>query len=363
MARASFTYEGQRYFVRGKDERELGAKIEKKKKALEEGSIIVNSNTKVSVWAEEWLTTYKAVDVEVDWFKNMSNILNNIILPPLGSSRLRDIKPLHLKKILNDKSGLSASYLKKIYNIMHEMFECAKQNGLIAINPADGITLPKSKPAEKRRALTKQEREFMLLVAETHRGGIFVKIMLYCGLRPGEVAALQWKNIDFPKQIIKIDSALKQSGAIGPPKSKAGKRIVPIPKILFQNLKQIAGNPFDFVCTQQNGKLHTKTTIKLMWNNIKREMDILMGAKVVRNEIIISMLPDDLYLYNLRHTYGTDLQAAGVPINVAKELMGHSDISTTAKIYTHYSDTAFNNAADLINMFQTKDTSKAVKKN
>lgn len=50
-----------------------------------------------------------------------------------------------------------------------------------------------------------------------------------------------------------------------------------------------------------------------------------MGAEVA----------DDLTPYCLRHTFCTDLQRAGVPINVAKELMGHADIQTTANIYTH----------------------------
>jgi hypothetical protein len=43
----------------------------------------------------------------------------------------------------------------------------------------------------------------------------------------------------------------------------------------------------------------------------------------------------DLVCYCLRHTYCTDLQKAGVPINVAKYLMGHANISTTSEIYTH----------------------------
>lgn len=54
-----------------------------------------------------------------------------------------------------------------------------------------------------------------------------------------------------------------------------------------------------------------------------------------------STLAPDLEPYLLRHTFCTDCQAAGVPINVAKELMGHSDISVTAKIYTHMVDEVF----------------------
>ena len=77
------------------------------------------------------------------------------------------------------------------------------------------------------------------------------------------------------------------------------------------------------------------------WHNFKRQMDIANGAKVYRNQIVESTLSPDLEPYLLRHTFCADCQAAGVPINVLKELMGHSDISVTAKIYTHMIDEVF----------------------
>ena len=70
-----------------------------------------------------------------------------------------------------------------------------------------------------------------------------------------------------------------------------------------------------------------------------------MGAKVYRNQIIESVVAEDLVPYCLRHTYCTDLEIAGVPLNVAKLLMGHSDVSVTANIYTHKSDEAILEAA------------------
>lgn len=53
------------------------------------------------------------------------------------------------------------------------------------------------------------------------------------------------------------------------------------------------------------------------------------------------MLADDIEPYLLRHTLCTDCQSAGVSLNVAKELMGHSDILVTAKIYSHMVDEVF----------------------
>lgn len=76
-----------------------------------------------------------------------------------------------------------------------------------------------------------------------------------------------------------------------------------------------------------------------------------MGAKVYRNQIIESVVAEDLVPYCLRHTYCTDLQRAGVPLNVAKYLMGHSDISLTANIYTDTTPDVVNLASEKMRKF------------
>ena len=73
-----------------------------------------------------------------------------------------------------------------------------------------------------------------------------------------------------------------------------------------------------------------------------------MGAKLERNKIVESVVAKDLTPYCLRHTFCTDLQKASVPINVAKELMGHSDIQTTANIYTHKDQTVLHDGIALL---------------
>ena len=59
-------------------------------------------------------------------------------------------------------------------------------------------------------------------------------------------------------------------------------------------------------------------------------------------------------MYNLRHTYCTDLEKAKVPLNVARRLMGHSSILITSKIYTHESDDTLEDARHLLNIMSTK---------
>ena len=95
------------------------------------------------------------------------------------------------------------------------------------------------------------------------------------------------------------------------------------------------------------------------WETVKKHMDLALGAKAERVKlpgtrrrtlvILEHALAEDLDLYDLRHTYCTDLEIAGVPINVAKTLMGHKDISTTANIYTHSSPETVETARALLN--------------
>ena len=96
------------------------------------------------------------------------------------------------------------------------------------------------------------------------------------------------------------------------------------------------------------GRPHTETSMKQMWRSFKKQaLDLDMGAQMVHGAIDpeTSVVADDLTPYCLRHTYATDLQSADVPINVAKDFLGHKSIAMTSHIYTHLSDEAFTNAS------------------
>ena len=127
----------------------------------------------------------------------------------------------------------------------------------------------------------------------------------------------------------------------------------------------------------------TSSTVQDYWRAVKRIMDILAGAtttwkgkryniqtdgyaKTAHGRILTeekdgedgSVLDKDITLYYLRHTYCTDLQKAGVPINIARYLMGHSDISTTTKIYTHSGEDDATKAKENIDQYNSQNKQK-----
>ena len=98
-----------------------------------------------------------------------------------------------------------------------------------------------------------------------------------------------------------------------------------------------------------------------MWESFRHALALEMGAQTYRGALVTNPVADDLTPYCLRHTYATDLQTAGVPINVAKDLLGHATIAMTSQIYTHLSDAAFASAAaQIIQLDSARQSGKVV---
>lgn len=342
--RKTFTFEGKRYDVTAPTEAELIAKIALKKRDLEEGRKRITKNTTVSDWFDQYLESYRRPSIGAVMYKDLLSQNRVWIKPNIGKMQLKDVKPIHCQAILNKMEGKSKTHINKIKQLLNNMFEIALDNGLVLNNPAKKLKMPKAE-AGTHRPLTTTERKILLQVAESNSYGLWVKVMLYCGLRPGETPQILGKHIDIKGKRLFVDGT----------KSKSAKRWVPIPSQIIRDMEiaKKSLTPFDHLFVNRLGAPVNRTNRRRMWESLKRDMNIAMGCKVFRNEVLPPFwVAPDLVPYCLRHTYGTDLQAAGVPINVAKEFLGHSDISTTANIYTHSSETAFASAEAAINNYQ-----------
>ncbi len=342
MPRRSFTLDGRRYFVRADTEEELTVKMAMRRRDLEEGRVVVGRNMTTQQWFVEFMNTYKKASISPETYDDYMSRWNSKIKPVLGRLRLRDVKQIHCQKVLYLMEGSSKAYLTKVAYTMRQMFYRAKLNKLILDNPADDLEIPYAEDYT-RRAITDYEREITLRVAEYHRGGLWILMMLYCGLRPEETAPLQGRHLDLEARTVTVESAVKKKNKrIGKTKSRAGKRTIPISRDLTARLKAQHIGPFEYVFTNTDGHRLSAGNMTRMWNNFKREMNITAGCKLYRNKLVPPLrIADDLVPYCYRHTFGTDLEAAGVSINEAARLMGHSDIRVTSKFYTHESTASF----------------------
>ena len=107
------------------------------------------------------------------------NLYNKHMKPVLGNSRMRDIRERHLQGIL---SGMAETYSVKtveaVRKIMFSVFDKARSNNLIAINPAEHLDA-QGRPQKERRALTIEERKAYLAACEKHSFGDFAAFLYF----------------------------------------------------------------------------------------------------------------------------------------------------------------------------------------
>lgn len=334
--RKTITWEGRRYEVRGKTEQEACEKLAELITALKQGELAISGDTTVDQWYLQWKATYKEpAGLTKKSLGLYDEKYNGYISPAVGAMKIKDVRDLHLQTILNTQAGKSYSHVSKLRMVMQELFRQARRSRFIIYDPAEGLLLPDS-VKRSHRTITEEERKHILAVAKEHPAGLWVLTILYTGLRPGEAAALLWKDIDFDRNEIHVYKAVESgSRDIKSPKTEAGFRDIPMRKELRERMWEVQGEPDLPVFPNANGRFPSANSLRRMWTTFAEALDIHMGAKVVDGTIVKHALADDLTPYCLRHTFCTDLQRAGVPINVAKELMGHANISVTANIYTH----------------------------
>lgn len=339
--RHRFTFGGRQYSVSAWTRTELIEKVAARKKELEQGQR-QRRDLSVTAWRDEWLETYKRGKVSDSAYSSYKSVLSHLTL----SMPVREVEPMHLQRILNTLEGKSDSLIHKFVVLTKELFECAVDNGLCTSNPARRLVKPRG-VTHARRPLSFDERRLIEKVAPFSDAGPYVALMLYAGLRPGEAGIVQGKDVDLTAGLLHVRGT----------KTKAADRYVPISEKLRSYLEGLARDQYAVV--NASGGPTTKDSRHALWKRFLRELNIEAGARVGRPHLhsphdlpMEDLLAPDLQPYLLRHTFCTDLEAAGIPINVARDLMGHSSIAITSKIYTHRTDKALQDAAVKMNRYQ-----------
>lgn len=320
--RKTFTYEGQRYYVEASSEKELWMKYSNKLRDLEENKINPSRIT-VETWARKAADTYKAnlVPYVRD---NFDYRMQHYILDNIGKMRLKDVRPIHCQNCLNQVSGYAKTTIEEVLIILRFIFRTAVENRLISENPAASLKRPPGKPIHIRRAITDQEEKALLEAVKHVTNGDMFLFMLYCGCRPSEARSIKHEDLDLNSQGNPI---LHIRGT----KTENADRVVPCPVFLYNKHHEGSGLLF----TNTKGQAYNQTSIRKVNERLYREMDLALGAKTYRRQIIESHLSEDFTPYYLRHTYCTNLAKRGIDIRIAQKLMGHSSIEMTASIYTH----------------------------
>lgn len=332
----------KRKFIYAKTIKELEKKAADYERQLRHGTLSSDEKMTFGELAAVWLRDYKP-NISLNTRAGYNTTLNTHLLPKLSAYKLKDLKPHHLQAIINRmaESGKAENTMKKVKLAAVQILQVAMDNDIIYRNVFLKVYVPSISP-NKRRPLTEKEKELITSTYAGHRMGMPALLLLYCGLRRGELIALTWNDISFKDQTVNVNKAAvfnHNKSHIESPKTQAGVREIPIPDAIINIVKEARKKAKStVVCPAANGSMMSETAFKCAWKSYIHYLNIQAGGRVASRSRPKLTVIDKITPHMFRHTYATILYNAGVDVKSAQRFLGHADINMTLKIYTHLSE-------------------------
>ena len=310
--------DGRQKIVYGRTEAELKAAVSSLL-SEDDAGLQVGDHTLVGEWAKIWLSSYK-LSLRAATVRMYRGCYNKHIMPVLGCMELRDVRPVHVRKVMSSIADKSESTQSKVLLTMRQLFETARQNSLLLRNPCDGIKITRHAKSTAKKYLTPEQADTLMRTVTEPRARAFCALCLYAGLRKEEALGLRWDDIGPASMAISRGVTFPDGNQPDPSmelKNRASRRVLPIPKKLREVL---LATPHigEYVVPTSTGEVMTSTVYQRLWKSS-----------------VASLLDFPLHAHMLRHTYATTLYRAGVDLRTAQQLLGHATIQMTAEIYTH----------------------------
>lgn len=264
-------------------------------------------------------------------YNRLQSTLNVINKSEISHEDINDVTSEELQAYFNTLTYYSNSYISKIIEQFSQAFRYAMNKGFLLSNPMYDTIVPKSnRPDKLIRALDIDEQQkltdYLMNCStdyEPYKTAFLIE--MYMGLRIGEILSLKKENINLRRNLIYVNHTMTRDGdnkrIIGDtPKTKAGIRDVPIP----QNIKK------EIIEQLKLADLHKESL--LFVSNAGTYADPV-NANHVLKRICKSLDIKNVTSHSLRHTFATRCIEAGMSAVALKELMGHSDVSTTLNLY------------------------------
>lgn len=256
--------------------------------------------------------------------------LRNHIAPFFAGQELQKIGPRDIERYIAVKlRSLAPKTVRNHLNTMHSVFDIGMRMGWCPGNPVKLADRPVIKTTETRvKFLDQSELEKLLAVAYQDDAFGRIEPTLYLtaamtGLRQGELLGLRWRDVDPGARKVRVVSPYVR-GEFNEPKSEGSGRSVPL-------ARRVAGTLAKFrerSSYSMEGDLvfcHPDTGAPLDRSKLVRRFKQAIARAEVR----------PITFHELRHTFGTRMAAAGVPLRTIQHWMGHADSKTT-QVYAHY---------------------------
>ncbi len=306
--------------------------------ALRAGTLTADTGPTLAEAAEDWLQAARAGIVrnrsgepyKPGAIRGYEQNLRQRLLPALGHERLRELTLPQLQRFIDRLAadGHAASTISSTITPLRAIFRRARQLGEVQTNPVSGVSLPSVNRRQGRFA-TVEQIEPMLARLDSAKDRALWATALYAGLRRGELRALHREDVDLAVGVIRVERGWDDCEGEQLPKSKQGRRKVPIPAVLRDRLLEY------LIDGPQTGRIFIGSR-----DGYDRGRAAARGAGV-----------EEPTFHECRHGYAALMIAAGVNVKALSTFMGHANIRITLDQYGHLLPGAEDEAAGLLNAF------------
>ncbi len=308
-----------------------------------------------------WLQLKRGL--KANTFQNYKYMYTQFVEPDFGNMKLADLKRSDVRAFYNhlaDSQHIKANTIDNIHTVLHQVLELGVEDDYLRYNPSDNALKELKKAhnndSEKRRALTVPEQElfeqFLSENKQYHRWYPIFVIMVWTGMRVGEITGLRWCDIDMDNETISVNHTLvyfdrggvERCGfSVNTPKTKAGERTIPmLPKVKNAFLmekeyqkecglkcKAVVDGYTDFIFINRFGGVQHQGTLNKALRRIIRDCNYEVIDSERKNAVTLPRFSN----HSLRHTFTTRMCEAGVNIKAMQDILGHADAETTLQIY------------------------------
>jgi integrase len=297
------------------------------------------ANTNVLDYLEEWLEGHQH-NIERETYHQYKRYIDgrirefftplNLVVKDLSGDEINDFY-IYLRN-----EGLAGASCQRYHGVLHKAFKDAVKRRIIPSNPVDQANRPKKEQYIADYYNAKEVKQLLELVKDDE---IYIPILLaaYYGLRRSEVLGLKWSAVDFTENTITVRHTVHstEEGIVAKDrlKTKSSYRTLTLEPFVRDELlkhrekqkemKKVMRSAYskeytDYVCVDALGRLYDPDFVTGRFGQLLKKHNL----KKIR-------------FHDLRHSCASVLLAQGVPMKQIQEWLGHSDMSTTANIYSH----------------------------
>ena len=299
-------------------------------------------------YLDGWIASYSA-RLKPTTAASYAQMIRVHIVPRLGGSALADLQPEHLRRFYADllddggradgrAGGLSPRSVRYVHSILHRALRQAVREQKIPGNVADLVEAPSAKLHEVRdvRAYTANEARAISRAAAGHRLEALFLVSWQLGLRRGELLGLRWQDVDLDQGVLRVVEKLTEDRkgkrlAFVHPKSRKSRRTL---HLTSECRRALIGH--------REQQATERAALAAGWHDSGLVFCASRGTPMIPRN-----LNRDWYalrkkarvpaygFHSLRHTAATLMLAAGVPLPVVSETLGHESYSFTKDVYGH----------------------------